>query len=48
MATVICPSCGRFNIVEELAARKFACEMCQRTIPIPRIFRKMSLLFRRR
>src|SRR5690349_6086892 len=35
MATVICPSCGRFNAAEELAAREFVCELCGQTIPIP-------------
>lgn len=35
MATVVCPSCGRYNIAKELAMRGFTCETCGRTLPIP-------------
>lgn len=34
MATVICPSCGRINITDELAARGNMCELCRQTISL--------------
>jgi len=40
MAVVICPSCGRLNILGELAARGFACELCGHSVPIPDEFPK--------
>jgi uncharacterized protein (DUF983 family) len=35
MGVVICPSCGRFNFPEELAARGFTCDLCRGLIPVP-------------
>jgi hypothetical protein len=34
MAVVTCPSCGRLNLADELAARGFACELCRQRIPL--------------
>jgi hypothetical protein len=35
MAIVVCPSCGRFNISDKLAAEGFRCEMCKELISRP-------------